>query len=174
VIPFLEQTPPVYLPDGSTTTDPCVEVELASMTVRQTYCAACHQAPANQGGLTFVLDDIQLASAVSQTSTDDTGAPTRLVLPGDPRHSLLYASAAAGLSGSTGGMPPLTLAGYPSIPRPTASDLSLLYAWITACFPGLDGGAYDLGSGDYAPGSYDAGPAPDNDSGTPAGDGGAG
>jgi hypothetical protein len=172
-IPFLEQTPPIYLPDGSTTTDPCVEVELASMTVRQTYCAGCHQAPADQGGLSFVLNDGQLASAVSQTATDDAGAPARLVVPGDPRHSTLYASVAAGLSGSTSGMPPLTLAGYPSIPRPTASDLSLLYAWITACFPGLDGGAYDLGSGDYAPGSYDAGPAPESDGGAAEADGGA-
>jgi hypothetical protein len=148
-IPFLAQTPPIYLPDGGVTTDPCVEVEQASMAVRQTYCAGCHQAPANQGGLSFVLNDGQLTSAVSPTATDDAGAPQKLVVAGDPVHSALYVSVAQGLGGSQTGMPPLTLAGYPDIPRPTASDVSLLYAWILACFPGA--GGYVTGGVDYAP-----------------------
>jgi mono/diheme cytochrome c family protein len=156
-IPYLDQTPLIYLPDGATTTDPCDDVEQASMAVRQTYCAQCHQAPGGQGGLGFVLDDGQLTGALSQTATDDAGKPERLVIAGDPLHSLLYARVAQGLSGSTSGMPPLTLAGYTSIPRPTASDLSVLYAWIVACLPGTDGGAYSPGGGDYAPGSSDGG-----------------
>jgi len=148
-IPFLTQTPPVYLSDGGLTSDPCVEVEQASMAVRQTYCAGCHQAPANQGGLSFVLDDGQLARAVAQTATDDAGAPQKLVVAGNPGSSMLYTSVAEGLGGSTTGMPPLTLAGYSVIPRPTASDVSLLYAWIIACFPGA--GGYVTGGVDYAP-----------------------
>jgi hypothetical protein len=156
-IPFLAQTPPIYLPDGATTEDPCVAVEQASMVVRQTYCAGCHQSPADQGTLDFILNDGQLAGALSQTATDDAGAPERLVVPGSPLKSALYVSVAQGLSGVPAGMPPLTLAGYPSIPRPTASDVSMLYAWITACLPGTDAGAYELGTEDYAPGSGDGG-----------------
>ena len=148
-IPFLAQTPLIDLPDGGTTADPCVAVEQASMAVRQTYCAGCHQAPASQGGLSFVLDDGQLTGATAQTATDDGGAPQKLVVAGDPAHSALYVSVALGLGGSQTGMPPLALAGYPSIPRPTASDVSLLYAWILACFPGA--GGYVSGSVDYAP-----------------------
>lgn len=143
-IPYLDQTPAIYLPDGGTTTDRCVDVELASMTVRQAYCAQCHDAPASQGGLGSILDDGQLTGAA-------------LVVPGDPLHSVLYVSVAQGLSGSTSGMPPTSLAGYSSIPRPTASDLSVLYAWIVACLPGADAGGYALGGGDYAPGSSDGG-----------------
>ena len=148
-IPFLAQTPLIYLSDGGSTTDPCVEVEQASIGVRQTYCAGCHQAPANQGGFSFVLDDGQLTSAVAQTATGDVGGPQKLVVAGNPGSSMLYTSVAEGLGGSTTGMPPLTLAGYPVIPRPTASDVSLLYAWIIACFPGA--GGYVTGGVDYAP-----------------------
>ena len=119
------------------------------MAVRQTYCAGCHQAPANQGGLGVVLSDSQLVVAVSQTATDDAGAPEKLVVAGDPTYSMLYLSVAAGLSGSQSGMPPLALAGYPVIPRPTASDVSVLYGWIVACLPGA--GRYVSGSVDYAP-----------------------
>jgi hypothetical protein len=119
------------------------------MAVRQTYCAGCHQAPADQGGLSFVLSDSQLAGAVAQTATDDAGVPQKLVAAGDPIHSALYQSVAQGLSGSPTGMPPLTLAGYSNIPRPSPSDVSMLYAWITACFPGA--GGYAAGGVDYAP-----------------------
>jgi hypothetical protein len=156
-IPYLDQTPPIYLPDGGTTTDPCVDVEQASMTVRQTYCAQCHEGPGAQGGLGFVLDDGMLSGALSQTATDDAGQPERLVVAGDPLHSLLYVRVAQGLSGSTTGMPPVTMAGYTSIPRPTASDLSVLYAWIAACLPGTDAGFYASGGVDYAPGASDGG-----------------
>ncbi len=151
-VPYLDQTPPIYLADGSTTVDPCVEIEEAANAVRQTYCATCHQAPADQAGINFMLDDAQLAGALSQSATDDAGKPLRLVVPGDPLHSYLYMRVAQGLGGGQGGMPPLTMPGYPTIARPTAADLSVLYAWIVACVPGTDAGAYDLGGGNYAPG----------------------
>ena len=152
-IPVLTATPAIYLANGVTTANPCVEVEQASMAVRQTYCAGCHETPNSQGSLGFVMDDGQLTGALAQTVTD-AGAPQRLVVAGDPAHSLLYVSVAAGLGGADGGMPPTALAGYPVIPRPSASDVSVLYAWIVACLPGA--GGYVSGGGDYAP-AEDAG-----------------
>ncbi len=159
-VPFLDQTPPIYLPDASTTTDPCVEVEQASIAIRTMYCAGCHQAPADQAGINFVLDDMQLVTARSQSATDDAGNPEKLIVSGAPAQSWLYVRTAKGLAGGQAGMPPPTMPGYPSIPRPTAADLSVLYAWIAACAPGADGGGYDLGAGGYAPpaaGATDAG-----------------
>ncbi|MGD0524500.1 MAG: hypothetical protein ABSE49_05135 [Polyangiaceae bacterium] len=153
-VPLLTETPPVYLADAATTTDPCVQVEQASLVVRQTYCAGCHQSPANQGGLSFVLSDTQLAAATAQSTTGDAGAPQKLVVAGNPLQSPLYQSVAQGLSGGSTGMPPVALAGYASIPRPTASDVSILYAWIVACLPGA--GGYVSGGVDYAP-AEDAG-----------------
>jgi hypothetical protein len=168
-VPFLDQTPPIYLPDASTTTDPCVEVEQASLAIRTTYCAGCHQAPADQAGINFVLDDTQLVTARSQSATDDAGNPEKLIVSGAPAQSWLYVRTAKGLVGGQAGMPPPTMPGYPSIPRPTAADLSVLYAWITACAPGADGGGYDLGGGGYAPpaagtsASLDGGPEEGHD-----------
>ena len=117
-VPVLLDTPIIYLPDGGTTSDPCDEVESRSMTIRQTYCAACHEAPASQAGLGFILDDGQLSTALSQTAVLPDGGPQRLVIPGSPYGSWLYQSVAMGLSGSTSGMPPTAQPGYPVIPRP--------------------------------------------------------
>jgi hypothetical protein len=150
-IPFLDKTPPVTLPDGAATRDPCDEVEQASVSVRQTYCVSCHQSPAKQGGLDFILDDSRLVGAVSQKATDDSGQPRRLVVPGDPAQSWLYARVAEGAAGSSAGMPPPSAQGSAGISRCNASELSLLYAWIVACVPGTDGGAYDTPGVDYAP-----------------------
>ena len=156
-VPPLLSTPVIYLPDGSTTSDPCDDIELQSMTIRQTYCAACHSPPASQGGLGFILDDQQLSSALSQTAVLADGAPQRLLIPGDPYDSRLYQRVASGLSGSTAGMPPLALPGYPAIPRPSVSDLSVLYGWMFACVS--DAGGYVNGGGDYSPGIDDSGSA---------------
>jgi hypothetical protein len=150
-IPFLTQTPPIYLPDGGTTTTPCDDVEQAAMAVRQTYCASCHQAPADQAGLDCVMDDAQLVGRPSQTALTDAGTPQLLAVAGDPLDSWIYVRVAQGMGGVQGGMPPLTMAGYPTIPRPTPSDLSVLYGWLLACFPGADGGGYVVGGGSYAP-----------------------
>jgi hypothetical protein len=145
----------------------CDDVEQAAMAVRQTYCASCHQAPADQAGLDFIMDDARLGTALSQEATDDAGQPERLLVPGDPAHSWLYVRAAQGMGGGQGGMPPLTMAGYPTIPRPSSADLSVLYAWIVQCAPGADGGGYAFFGGDYAPGG-------DAAVGTPPGAGGGG
>ena len=80
-------------------------------------------------------------------------------------------------------MPPTAQAGYPVIPRPSASDLSVLYGWIVACVPGPDGGggAYVNGGGSYGPGAgvedddggASAGASGDASRGGEAGDAGA-
>lgn len=146
-IPFLQQTPAIYLPDGGTTTDPCVDVEAVSMSIRQTYCAGCHGpgTGAGQGGFDYVTDDPSLLGSTTTSATFP-----RFVVPGDPSHSYLYVSIASGQ------MPPASMAGAPPNPVPTASDLSVLYGWILACFPGSDGG-YASGGGFYGPGAPDAG-----------------
>ena len=128
------------------------------MALRQTYCAGCHAPPASQGGLGFILDDGQLATALSRTAVLADGGPQRLLIPGDPYDSRLYQMVATGLSGSNAGMPPLALPGYPAIPRPSVSDMSVLYGWIFACVPG--GGTYVTGGGaGYGPGLDDGGSA---------------
>ncbi len=146
-IPFLQQTPAIYLPDGGTTTDPCVDVEAVSMSIRQTYCAGCHGpgTGAGQGGFDYVMDDPSLLGSTTTSATFP-----RFVVPGDPSHSYLYVSIASGQ------MPPASMAGAPANPVPTASDLSVLYGWILACCPGGDAG-YVSGGGFYGPGAPDAG-----------------
>jgi hypothetical protein len=137
-IPFLQQTPPIYLADGGSTTDPCVDVEALSMSIRQTYCANCHgpQTGAGQGGFNYVMDD---PSLVGSTTTSTT--LPHFVVPGAPYQSYLYVRIANGT------MPPASMAGAPVNPVPTASDLSVLYGWILACFP--DAGGYVTGGGSY-------------------------
>jgi Planctomycete cytochrome C len=141
-IPFLQQTPPIYLVDGSTTQSPCTDVESASMQIRATYCGSCHgpTAGAGQGGFNSVLDDALLV-----TSPTGNAQYPHFVVPGNPYGSYLYVAIAAGQ------MPP---ASTPPGPAPSAADLSVLYAWILACFP--DAGGYVTGGGDYGPGG-DAG-----------------
>jgi hypothetical protein len=159
-IPFLDQTPLIYLADGSTTTNPCAEVEQASIVLRQKYCVSCHEGSVPQGSFGFVLDDTMLASAVSETAGLDSGIPGKLIVPGAPYQSGFYVSVARSLANAASGMPPPG-----TNPRPNAADLSVLYAWITACFSGTDAGAYELGGGSYPvdggpgtlPGETDAG-----------------
>jgi len=140
-IPFMQQTPAIYLPDGGSTTDPCVDVEALSVSIRQTYCASCHGpgTGAGQGGFNYVLDDPSLQGSVTTNATFP-----RFVVPGDPSQSFLYVSIA------NGHMPPPSIAGAPPNPVPTASDLSVLYGWIVACFP--DAGGYVTGGGSWGPG----------------------
>jgi hypothetical protein len=146
-IPFLTETPPVYLSDGGTATDPCVQVEAASIAMRQTYCASCHgpSTGAGQGGFNYVLDDAMLTSNMTTNATFPS-----FVVSGNPYTSYLYVSVANGT------MPPASIPGGAQNPVPTASDLSVLYGWIQACLPGPDAG-YVTGGGDYGPGYEDAG-----------------
>jgi len=162
-IPYLAQTPTIYLPDGGTTDDPCVDVEAVSMTIRHTYCASCHgpSTGAGQGGFNYVLDD---KSLVANTTTSATFP--RFIVPGDPYTSYLYVSVAGGQ------MPPASIPGAPQNPVPTASDLSVLYGWIQACFPGPDAG-YVNGGGFYGPGG-DGGATVGPTAGTEAGTQGGG
>jgi hypothetical protein len=148
-IPFMTQTPIIYLPDGATTSSPCVEVELESMRIRQTYCVSCHGVVPVPPAFAGILDDQTLVSLTSQTATLDSGAPQRLLIVGDPSDSRLYQMVAEGL------MPPASTNGT-SVPRPSVADLSVLYGWILACADGADGGGYVFGGGDYGP---DAGAA---------------
>jgi hypothetical protein len=157
-VPVNLTTPPVYLSDGTTTNDPCDQVRAESLQIRKTYCAGCHESPASMDGFSFVLDDARLATALSQTATNPDGTPQRLLVPGQPYTSRLYQRVAAGLGGTAAGMPPTALAGYPSIPRPSVKDVSVLYAWIQACIAGADAGGYDVGGGAYGTGgAADAG-----------------
>jgi hypothetical protein len=148
-VPLLLDTPPIYLPDGGTTATPCDQIEQQSLAIRQTYCAGCHSSPASQAGLGFILDDARLTGALSQTAVLPDGKPQRLLVPGDPYASRLYQRVAASLGGSAAGMPPVAQPGYPVIPRPSVSDVSVLYAWIAACVPGAPG--YVAGGGGYGP-----------------------
>lgn len=160
-VPFLQQTPVIYLPDGGTTTDPCVDVEAASTTIRQTYCASCHgpSTGAGQGGFNYVLDDTSLVA-----NTTSSASFPHFVVPGNPYGSYLYVSIAGGQ------MPPASIPGAPPNPVPTAANLSVLYGWILACFSGPDAG-YVTGGGFYGPGA-DGGPgagAPSPDAGIDGG-----
>jgi hypothetical protein len=150
-IPVLLDTPAIYLADGGTTANPCDDIEARSLAIRQAYCAGCHAAPASQAGLGFILDDGRLASALSQTAILPDGTPQRLVVPGSPYGSRLYQRVAAGLSRSAAGMPPAAQPGYPVLPRPSVSDVSVLYAWIMACVPGATQGSYASGGAVYGP-----------------------
>jgi hypothetical protein len=171
-VPVLLETPVIYLADGSTTTDPCDDVEQRSLAIRTAYCAGCHAAPASQAGLGFILDDVKLTTAFSQTAVLPDGGPQRLVVPGEPYASRLYQRVAAGLSGSAAGMPPAAQPGYPTLPRPSVSELSVLYGWIVACVPGASQSGYVGGGATYGPGA-DNGGTSSVDAGTNVSDAGA-
>jgi hypothetical protein len=170
-VPVLLDTPVIYLADGGTTTNPCDDIEQRSLAIRSTYCAGCHAAPASQAGLGFILDDGRLTTALSQTALLPDGGPQRLVVPGDPYGSRLYQRVAAGLSGSAAGMPPAAQPGYPTLPRPSVSEVSVLYGWIVACVPGASQAGYVGGGATYGPGSDDGGVGAE-DAGTAASDAG--
>jgi hypothetical protein len=168
-IPLLTDFPPIYLPDGGETTNPCTEIESESMAIRQNDCAVCHSGTSPVGGYNFILDDAMLVSSnVNGVS---------YVAAGDPAASLVYQKASAGLDPtSVAGMPPMGIT-----PRPSVSDVSVLYQWImclggdagagTTVSYGGDGGVVGAGTGDATADS--ASPLPDAtlppDSGSPIG-----
>ena len=140
------ETPPIALDDqGNTTTDPCVPTRAQSRALLATYCARCHggqSAEAHKGRppFDFVLDAVRLKTATSATAKDPaTAQPARFLVPGVPRRSRLY------LRIADGEMPPADVVGLPSNPRPTISDVSILYEWIAHCIGSdparADGGA---------------------------------
>ncbi len=131
--PALE-TPEIELPDGTTTTDPCVSVVQDATTILTTNCAGCHGGgTARQGTPPFdyVLDVEKLKTARSESIADPLDAPLgfRFLRPGDPEHSRLWRRVAGHE------MPPPDTTGLPPLPRPTTSDASVLHSWIKLCVP---------------------------------------
>jgi hypothetical protein len=168
VLPPVLQTPVVVLPEGSTSDNPCDDVEARSLQIRRQVCAQCHDTDGPASTLWhFVLDDQSLITTVP------TGLNAPLVIPGNPTASVLLQKIQLGIAGGQLGMPPSqALASSNVSPQiaativyPTAEDVSLLYAWILNCAPGTDGGAYSPSS--YYGGNY----GPDGGVGTSAGGG---
>jgi hypothetical protein len=155
-IPQATDVPPIYLgstdtmltADGSTTTDPCVQIEAQSLFIRQQSCSPCHTAAAGTTkaacscALTGILDDSTLVTATSPAFKTPAGAPAPYVVPGNPGASLIYERIVSGA------MPPpnpaleLGPAAAAALVYPTPSDVSVLYEWIVDCVAGTDGGAY--------------------------------
>jgi hypothetical protein len=179
-IPLETDFPPIYLPDGGTTTNPCDEIESESMQIRTTNCAGCHSPPLDLGQWNWVLNDNMLET----TKYVGTGAP--LVIAGDPEDSVLYQKVSQGLDTTIGdtdytnGMPP----GGTS-PRPSVADVSVLYQWIMCLDTdggppafvnyGAEGGVVvddDGGAPDTGVGVADSG-APDTGTGVVDSGGGA-
>lgn len=127
-------TPPIDLPGGDTTTDPCVANQRAALAALQTYCADCHGggspgARRGQPPFDFVLDVGRLMTARSESVPDphDPSMGMRFLVPGDPPSSRVYQRIAADE------MPPTLPVGLDPLPRPTISDVSVLYTWIASC-----------------------------------------
>jgi hypothetical protein len=158
-IPQAADVPPIFLGqgsvpgggflDGATTADPCVQVLANSEAIRQRSCAPCHQATSAGASvacgckLNSILDDTTIANVTSPDFTVDGGAPATYVIPGNPAGSLLYQRIAAGQMPPPGATALLGNEAGAALVYPTASDLSVLYAWIYSCVQGSgDGGAY--------------------------------
>jgi hypothetical protein len=149
-IPQATGVPPIYLADGSTTADPCVQIEAESLAIRAQSCAPCHSAAngsthaACACALSNILDDQAVLAGKSPSFTADGGGPASYVVPGDPADSLIYERVAGG------SMPPapslaaniLGAQAAASLIYPTPADLSVLNTWILNCVAGTDGGAY--------------------------------
>jgi hypothetical protein len=166
VLPPILQTPVIVLPEGSTSDNPCDDVEVRSLQIRRQACAQCHDTGGPASTLWhFVLDDQALITNVP------TGLTAPLVIPGNPTASVLLQKIQLGIAGGQLGMPPSqALASSNVSPQvaativyPTAEDVSLLDGWILNCAPGTDGGAYSPSS--YYGGNY----GPDGGVGTSAG-----
>ncbi|MEM9460284.1 MAG: hypothetical protein AAGF11_39280 [Myxococcota bacterium] len=91
--------------------DGCAEVQDKALAVLETHCAACHSAPASQGGFGFVTDRDKLILSGK-------------VIPGSVDDSPLYARMASG------SMPPTT-----SPSQPDDGELQAVAQWIEQCAP---------------------------------------
>jgi len=127
-------TPPIGLPDGETTNDPCVATERGALAALRTYCADCHGggspgARRGQPPFDFVLDVGRLTHARSESVPDphDPSKGMAFIVRGDPKSSRVYQRIA------DDEMPPTLPVGLDPLPRPTISDVSVLYTWITSC-----------------------------------------
>ena len=132
-------TPPIDLPDGTTTTDRCKLITLQASDILRANCAHCHgggSPGARQGQPPFdcVMDFDKLQTMVSASVRDpsDPSRGMRFLIPGDPDHSRLYVRIARAE------MPPPPPLGLDPIPLPSISDVSLLRTWISSCL-GVEG-----------------------------------
>ena len=129
--PALE-TPPIQLPGGGTTQNPCDLTTAQARAILRAYCAVCHggQTPeANQGRFDFLLDFQRLTMTRSQSARDprDPSQGMVFLVPGDPEDSRVYQRIA------DDEMPPMLLGGSDPLPRPSISEISVLYTWISSC-----------------------------------------
>ena len=132
--PVALDTPPIELPNGDTTADPCVLTSLQATDILTKNCSGCHGggspgARQGQPPFDYVLDTEALKGARSASVPDplEPDKGMRFLRPGDPENSRLFVRVAGGE------MPPELPIGVDPIPRPTLSDASLLYNWIQAC-----------------------------------------
>jgi hypothetical protein len=166
-IPVAESTPPIYNPDGSTTSNPCDQIEAESLVIRARSCGQCHTKASNQGGFSYVLDDALLVTTPSGRDKAPND-PWQMLIPNDPVDSYVYhrivvgemppsSDTAAGLIGSDQAQ---------TIVYPSAADESVLYTWISNCVQGADGGAYSISEygagGPYGPDAGGGAPASGN------------
>jgi hypothetical protein len=125
-------TPPIELPGGGTTQNPCDRTTAQAQDILRRYCVLCHggQTPeANQGHphFDFILDFKRLTMTRSENAKDprDLSMGMVFVVPGDPEDSRVYQRIADNEMPPTGGADPL--------PRPNFSEISVLYTWIMSC-----------------------------------------
>jgi hypothetical protein len=165
--PALAQTPPAGHDEaGNAVTDQCQAVEIQSQGLRSTYCAGCHQSPANQGQFNFILNDSKLTTSFTSYPVD--GGFWRYVVPGDCDDSFIYYRIRLGQTIDPATNQPPALGMPPAgLPRPAISDLSVLREWINC----LGGNPLGLGGGD-AGSAGDADDMGDTDDTGEAGDAG--
>jgi hypothetical protein len=151
---------------GTSTADPCVAINDASLVIRRRSCGACHgPSPApGLGHFNYVLDDTTLAN-----HPDNSVDGKIMVIPGDPEGSYVYQRIITGLAGAgSGGMPPdqstlptylgASAAAQNPVVYPTAADVSVLHTWILNCMTGANKDAYQA---NYGSGSFGSNPSPD-------------
>jgi hypothetical protein len=127
-----------------TSDDPCEATRAQARKILTNDCAGCHggRTAGERAGLPpfdFVLDTAQLTTRY----TNNTMPPMLFVATGHPEDSRIYQRM------RRGEMPPPA---DTSLPRPTISDLSVLYEWIAHCLgpkgPPGSTGAGGTGGGD--------------------------
>jgi mono/diheme cytochrome c family protein len=136
------------------TDDPCDATRAQAMMILERSCAGCHggRTPGERAGnppFDFVLNAAKLTNSWSVNSVP----PMLFVAAGSPTTSRIF------LRIRRGEMPPAIETG---MPRPTVSDMSILYEWISRCLTPPDddagGGRPEAGSdGDDDAGSEDSG-----------------
>jgi hypothetical protein len=127
-------TPPIDLPNGDTAPNGCAAVTWQATDMLRTYCGQCHggqDAGARRGQPPFdyVLDFQRMASARSATVPDPRDPTQGMVfmVPGDPEDSRVYQRI------YDNEMPPQLPVGLDPLPRPSVSDISVLYTFIASC-----------------------------------------